>query len=108
MIEGIFALRDWCKSNLPTEDSLVAYDIILIIAISHYTKSPLSVKHLFSSMPHSYTAIRYHYSRFITEGWLEHESNEKDRRIKLVKATDKLIDTINDYVATAKKIFTPP
>jgi hypothetical protein len=108
MIKGMLTLRDWCKSNLPIEDSLVAYDIVLIIAISHYTKSPLSVKNLFSSMPHSYTATRYHYSRFISEGWLEHEGNEKDKRIKFVKATDKFIGAIDDYVAMATKIFSPP
>jgi hypothetical protein len=108
IIEGIIALRGWCKLNLPTEDSLVAYDIILIVAISHYTKIPLPVKSLFSSTTHSYTALRHHYNRFIDDGWIKHELSEKDKRIKLVAPTHKLVNTINAYVNTADTIFFAP
>lgn len=100
VLEGLVALRGWCKSNLPTEDSLVAYDIILLVAISHLTKSPLKVKHLFDSLPHSYTAVRYHYLRLISDDWLAHDTDEKDKRIKLIRATDKFVNTINNYVGT--------
>lgn len=108
MIEAILALRDWCKLNLPTGDSLVAYDIILVVAISHYTKTALPVKNLFSSASHSYTATRYHYNRLISDGWIEHCGSEKDKRIKLVTATSKFVTTINAYVNAADKIFTTP
>jgi len=38
IIESIFGLRAWCKNNLPTENSLIAYDLILVLAINNYAK----------------------------------------------------------------------
>ena len=105
IIEAIFTLREWCRLNLPTDESYVAYDIILVISINHYAKIPISVKHLFSSVPHSYTATRYHYKRLIAEGWLEHSFADYDNRVKFVKATDKLINTINNFVVETNLIF---
>ena len=63
MIGGIFALRSWCKEHLPIENSLIAYDLILILAINNYAKNDISIKELFASVPHSYTAVRGHYLR---------------------------------------------
>ena len=105
IIEAIFALREWCRLNLPTDESLVAYDIILVISINYYAKNKLSVKHLFSSVPHSYTATRYHYKRLIADGWLEHSFADYDNRVKFVKATNKLINTINNFVSETNLIF---
>ena len=105
MIESIFALRSWCKDNLPTENSFIAYDLILVLAINNYAKNNISIKELFASVPHSYTAVRGHYLRFVNDGWVEHYLDESDKRIKYVRPTAKLVKTMNDYAAAAHKIL---
>ena len=57
MIESIFALRSWCKDNLPIENSLIAYDLILVLAINNYAKNNISIKELFASVPHELLSI---------------------------------------------------
>jgi len=105
MIGSIFTLRTWCKDHLPTENSLIAYDLILVLAINNYAKNNISIKELFASVPHSYTAVRGHYLRFINDGWIEHYSDEADQRIKYVRPTAKLAKTMNDYAAAAHQIL---
>ena len=104
MIGSIFALRSWCKKHLPIENSLIAYDLILILAINNYAKNNISIKELFASVPHSYTAVRVHYLRFVKDGWVEHYLDHSDRRIKYVRPTAKLVKTMNDYATEASKI----
>jgi hypothetical protein len=105
MIGGIFALRTWTKDHLPIENSLIAYDLILVLAINNYAKNNISIKELFASVPHSYTAVRGHYLRFVNDGWVEHYLDGADKRIKYVRPTAKLVKTMNDYAAAANKIF---
>jgi len=105
MIGSIFALRAWCKDHLPIENSLIAYDLILVLAINNYAKNNISIKELFASVPHSYTAVRGHYLRFVKDGWVEHYLDESDKRIKYIRPTAKLVKTMNDYAAVANKIL---
>jgi DNA-binding MarR family transcriptional regulator len=105
MISGIFALRTWCRDNLPTENSLIAYDLILVLANNNYDKNNISIKELFASVPHSYTAVRGHYLRFVKDGWVEHYLDKSDKRIKYVRPTAKFIKMMNSYVTAANKIF---
>jgi DNA-binding MarR family transcriptional regulator len=105
IIEAIFKLRAWCIENLPIDNSLIAYDLLLLLSIHHYSNGHITVKQLFVSMPYSYTAIRIHYQRYVTDGWIEHYSDEKDRRIKYVRPTQKFIETINLFTLTAGELF---
>ncbi len=105
IIEAIFNLHQWVKENLPIENSLIAYDLILLLSIHSYSNNKISVKNLFSSLPHSPTAIRYHYQRLINDGWIEHYLDAKDRRIKYVQPTTKFIETINVYNSQANKLL---
>jgi DNA-binding MarR family transcriptional regulator len=105
IIEAIFNLHQWVKENLPIENSLIAYDLILLLSIHSYSNNTVSVKNLFSSLPHSPTAIRYHYQRLLNDGWIEHHQDAKDRRIKYVRPSIKFITTINVYNLEAKKLL---
>jgi DNA-binding MarR family transcriptional regulator len=105
MIGSIFTLRTWCTDHLPIENSLIAYDLILVLAINNYAKNNISIKELFASVPHSYTAVRGHYLRFVNDGWIEHYLDESDKRIKYVRPTIKLVKIMNDYAAVANKIL---
>jgi len=109
VIKYLVALRNCSKENLPMSDSLVAYDLILFIAIQCGEQQPLSVKQLFSSLPHSYSAVREHYNRLLNDGYVVHKQDEKDKRIKYIEPTEKFIGSVVNYANNAKAILdTPP
>jgi DNA-binding MarR family transcriptional regulator len=105
MIEAIFRLRRWVQENLPIENSLIAYDLILLLSIHNYSNGRITVKQLFGSLPHSPTAIRSHYQRFLDDGWIELSPDPNDRRIRYVQPTKKFIDMMNTYTDVAGEIF---
>ena len=105
MIEAIFRLRAWCRQHLPIENSLIAYDLLLLLSIHNYSNGHITVKNLFASLPYSYTAVRVHYQRYVNEGWIEHYPDSKDKRIKYVRPTPKFIEMINLYTEAASEIF---
>ena len=89
-------IRQCSKEYLPMSDSLIAYDLILYIAITHNEQQPITIKQLFSCCSHSYTAIRTHYNRLLNNGYLIHKTAANDKRVKYVEPTEKLIQsTIN-------------
>ena len=105
LIESIFKLRKWVQENLPIENSLIAYDLILLLSIHNYASGQITVKQLFASLPHSPTAIRLHYQRFVDDGWIEHYPDIKDKRIKYIKPTQKFFDVIMAYAETTELFF---
>lgn len=109
VIKYLVALRNCSKQSLPMSDSLIAYDLILFIAIQCGELQPLSVKQLFSSLPHSYSAVREHYNRLLNDGYVVHKQDEKDKRIKYIEPTEKFISSVVNYANNAKAILdTPP
>lgn len=96
-------LRRWCAENLPIENSYVAYDLLLTVAEAAAAEHKLTVKHLFNSVPHSYTAVRMHYKRLVNDGWFELVADEKDHRVKYIVPTNQFIGTINNYLVEVKK-----
>lgn len=105
LIEAILSLRQSFQKYLPIENSLIAYDLILLLSIHNYSKGHITVKQLFKSLPHSTTAIRYHYTRFINDGWIEVYSNLEDKRVKFVRPTQKFIEVINVYTQAAEPLL---
>lgn len=106
IIEALFKLRAWCRQHLPIENSLIAYDLLLLLAIHNYSNGHITVKQLFASLPYSYTAVRVHYQRYLDEGWIEHYTDPSDKRIKYLRPTQKFIEMINLYSDAANEIFT--
>ena len=106
LIDSIFSLRSWCIDNLPIENSLIAYDLILLLSIHNYSQGQITVKQLFASVPYSYTAVRSHYLRLLEDGWIELHPDHKDKRIKYVRPTQKLVKMMNLYATTTKRLFT--
>ncbi|CAN1502655.1 hypothetical protein MCEKH45_00547 [Methylophilaceae bacterium] len=107
ILNDLIALRHWCAGNLPIENSYVAYDLLLIVAEASTANRKLTVKNLFNSAPHSYTAVRMHYKRLVNDGWFELVEDEQDRRVKYVVPTKQFIGTINNYLAVVKKDLGP-
>jgi hypothetical protein len=104
-IQAIINLRESLEKNLPIQNSLIAYDLILLLCIHNYTRGNITVKQFFNSLPHSATAIRYHYKRFINDGWIENYMDSKDKRIKYIRPTQKLIEAVNSYTQDSENVF---
>ena len=108
IISKLFLLRGCDKKLLPIANSLVAYDLLLQIVIAYKTNQQLTVKSLFTSVSHSYTAIRHHYKRLLKEGWICHQNDIKDARIKYIEPTDKLIKLISGFTQYADEVLNSP
>jgi len=107
VMRRLVALRNCCKQSLPMGDSLIAYDLILYVAIT-YKKQPITPKQLFSSLPHSYSAVRHHYNLLLEGGYLVHKTAESDKRVKYIEPTEKFMSAVASYANQAKVIFNTP
>jgi len=104
-VQAIINLRESLEKYLPIQNSLIAYDMILLLCIHNYSRGNITVKQFFNSLPHSATAIRYHYKRFIKDGWIENYMDPKDKRIKHIRPTQKLIEAINFYMQDGENVI---
>lgn len=108
IIELTLKLRFLSSMNLPIKDSLIAYDLIFYIALSHSCKKKITINQLFIDLPYSYTAVRQHYRRLLNDGYINHRKDEKDGRIKYVVPTNKLIECISQYTIQASFYLDSP
>jgi len=91
----IIEFREWIKASLPLENSLVAFDIILFFSDCLVHSRTVTVKDLFESLPYSYTAVRYHYKRLLSNGWLEQKNDTNDLRVKYVYPSQRMEELIH-------------
>lgn len=89
--------RAWCKENLPIYESVVAYDLVLLLATKFLNHEEVNVKYIFSQLPHSYTAVRQHYKHLIEDGWIKNVMHDTDKRIKHIVPMDKFNTVIEKY-----------
>jgi DNA-binding MarR family transcriptional regulator len=108
VIKYMAELRNCSKQSLPMSDSLIAYDLILFLAITHSEKQPITPKQLFCSLPHSYSAVRHHYNRLLADGYVTHKPAESDKRMKYIEPTEKFISSVINYANNAKAILDSP
>lgn len=107
VLENLRELRQWRKENLPHFESPAAYDLIILLAINFAKGEVFTVKQLFASLPHSYTAIRQHYKGLMNIGLIECLPDTNDGRIKFIKPTEKFINLIDSYVSEVTARFPP-
>lgn len=108
IIKNMLSLRNSSRVNLPMGDSLIAYDLILYIAITYVEEQHITIKQLFASQPHSYTAIRQHYNRLLSDGYVVHKSHTHDKRVKYIEPTEKFISAVVSYANSAQIILGLP
>lgn len=107
VLESLRELRQWRKDNFPAYESPAAYDLIIFLAIQFAKGETFTVKQLFASLPHSYTAIRQHYKGLMGEGLIVSASDESDGRLKYVKPTEKFITLVDSYITEVSRKFPP-
>jgi hypothetical protein len=76
------------------DNSLIPFDILFKIGIAHLEDQDLTLKSLFTGLPHSEMGMRYHFRRLLANGWIELHPSQTDRRAKLVTPTRKLLDRL--------------
>jgi hypothetical protein len=98
-------IRDWEDRFLPLSQSRIAFDLFILIAHSHETDKPLTLKELCNSLKYSERGIRYVLEQLIDGGWCEIVGHSKDRRFRLIVATDLLRTRLREYEQLVLSVY---
>ena len=93
-LEVAVQVRYMSAELLPLDNSFIPFDILFKIGIAHFDNQELTLKSLFTGLPHSEMGMRYHFKRLLANGWIELHPSTTDRRTKLVTATPKLLNQL--------------
>jgi DNA-binding MarR family transcriptional regulator len=77
------------RGTLPAHQSLLVYDLLLLIAHEQSHGRKTMMKNVFVSLPHSATGIRRHLRGLLRDKWLSLSLDPQDRRIRHLVLTDK-------------------
>ena len=105
VLEGLGQIRQWRRSNFSAYESPVAYDLIICLGIQFASGEKFTVKQLFASLPHSYTAVRQHYRQLLSDGLIRCVPSEKDGRIKYIEPSDDFLLLVDSYAQEVVKTF---
>lgn len=97
VLEALVHIRQWRRSYLSSYESPVAYDLIIYLALQFASGRKLTVKQLFASLPHSYTAVRQHYKQLLSDGLIRCVPCEKDGRIKYIEPSNDFLSLVDAY-----------
>lgn len=98
-------IRNWEDRFLPLSQSRIAFDLFILIAHSHETDKPLTLKELCNSLKYSERGIRYVLEQLIDGGWCEIVGHSKDRRFRLIVATDLLRTRLREYEQLVLSVY---
>ena len=87
-------MRTMSAELLPLDNSFIPFDLLFKIGLAHIENDELTLKALFTGLPHSEMGMRYHFRRLLANGWIEVQPSPSDRRSKRVIATRKLLDQL--------------
>ncbi|KAF0285815.1 hypothetical protein BA899_01150 [Spiribacter sp. SSL99] len=93
-------LRSALEPGLPYGASLIPLDIMIVVTAAYRDGACLTVSQLFNSLPYSVTGVRYNLNQLVADGWLERSRAKHDRRVVMLKPTDK-VDTAFRRIASA-------
>ncbi len=87
-------VRTMSAELLPLDNSFIPFDLLFKIGLAHIENDELTLKALFTGLPHSEMGMRYHFRRLLANGWIEVQPSPHDRRSKRVIATCKLLEQL--------------
>lgn len=96
-LNATLAVRKWERANVPFLSPQIALDIAIYAAALRLEQRQLPSKNVHLTVGHSADRVREVISELVAEGWIERIVHPSDRRIRLIRATDKLLDLMNDY-----------
>lgn len=80
--------------HLPIDNSFIPFDLLFKVGLAYIDNDQLTLKSLFAGLPHSEMGMRYHLRRLLVGGWVELHSSDADRRSKLIRPSQKLLDQL--------------
>jgi hypothetical protein len=86
------------RKIFPVENSLLVLDLILLVMKSYLSNENLSLKQIFLSLEYSDNGIRKKIRKLIKDDWLKIIAYKKDKRIKLIFPTNKLLISFEKYI----------
>ncbi len=87
-------IRTISAELLPIDHSFIPFDLLMRIGVEYIHGNQLTLKSLFTSLPHSEMGMRYHFRHMIENDWIQVHPSPTDRRSKLVTPTCKLIGAL--------------
>ena len=91
------ALRLIARETLPAHQSLLVYDLLLLVAYEQSHGRKTRMKNIFMSLPHSATGIRRHLRILVKDKWLLVSRDQQDRRVRHLGLTEKGIRALLQY-----------
>lgn len=107
VLENLQEIRKWRKDCFGAYESAAAYDLIIFLAIQFAKGEAITIKQIFASMPHSYTAVRQHYKKLSKDELITYRLDGSDARIKYVEPTEKFISLVETYLSKISSKFPP-
>ena len=92
-VDLIHGVSHECSMHLPINNSLIPLLILNQTMSHHLSEQELSLKKLYTTLGTSELGARNHITKLAQQNWLIIEKSTEDTRVKLVRPTQKLIDT---------------
>jgi len=106
--QEFFRRRQWIDKHLPISHSTMALDVLVLAAHYTFAKEPISSKELFHTLAYSEAGVRKHLRRFVAGGWLKIVKDERDSRVRLIVAEQKLLNAMREYANMLLSSSLPP
>ena len=85
------------NDSFPINSSLEMMKVLNLVMEYHLRNQPLSLKILYTELKISDLCARSNLKRMETNGWLIIEKLKNDSRVRIVKPTDKLLYTYENF-----------
>lgn len=92
----LLLLRSWERQHMPMTGSIIAGDIVLL-ALARDDGDAARVKDFHLSLHYSEDRVSQVLKELVRDGWLIMERDEKDRRMRKVHASDRLVLLFDEY-----------
>jgi DNA-binding MarR family transcriptional regulator len=76
--------------------SLVTYDLVLSVLDAWFNRKDLTIKEICTNTSRSVLNTRKHINYLLSYEWIELYNGEKDKRHRLIRPTQKLINLISE------------
>ena len=101
-LEGTISLRHWERAEVPFSSPQIAFDIALHVTQLRLENRFIPLKGIHLSVNHSADRVREILGTMIRDGWIERTEHPNDRRMRLLRASDKLVSLMASYEEHAR------
>jgi DNA-binding MarR family transcriptional regulator len=95
--QNLLAVRQWEDAHLPLDGSLLAFNLLTVVAHHTILGIDLNLKRLIAELNYSEAGVRKQLKRFISQGWLELKNDKNDKRVKFIYATSRLLKILTKH-----------